>query len=99
MSLFTDRRKSDIPAGYFALQILNAWVLQDRYHDAVQNLSQADRFFLERYFSLRIRHNFKKILELRDGLKLGVMTIDEAVASAPRERDFAAEKLRSSGVT
>ena len=36
----------DFAAGYFKLQILNARVLQDRYHDAPQNISQADGFFL-----------------------------------------------------
>ena len=37
-------------------------------------------------------------MELRDGLKLGVMTIDEAVALAPSERYLTAGKLRSSRV-
>jgi hypothetical protein len=42
-------------------------------------------------------YNRKKIVELRDGLKLGVMTIDEALESAPREKYLTAGKLCSSG--
>jgi len=86
VSLIAHRSDSNIGAGYYDMQTLDAWVLRDRYHDAVQNISQADRFFLERFISLRRIYNGKKIVELRGSLKLGVMTIDEAVALAPKEK-------------
>jgi len=49
-------------------------------------LSTADRFFSEFYFSLRKRHNCRKVAELWDDLKHGKLTAEEAVALAPIEK-------------
>jgi hypothetical protein len=48
-------------------------------------LSPADRFFLEHFFLLRRIYNCRKVVELRDGLNQGVLTVEEAVALVPLE--------------
>jgi len=68
------------------MQALDTWVLRKKYPDALTKLSPADHFFLERFFLLRRTHNCRKVVELWDSLKGGVLTIEEAVASAPIER-------------
>ena len=84
---------SNIAAGYYTQQTSDVWALRDIYHDALQNLLEADRF-LERYSQLRNFFNYSEIVELRDGLKLGVMTIDEAVALAPRGKGILGRQSR-----
>ena len=93
MSLISHRSKSIIAAGYYTQQTSDVWALRDIYHDALQNFLEADRF-LERYSQLRNFFNYSEIVELRDGLKLGVMTIDEAVALAPRGKGILGRQSR-----
>lgn len=67
------------------MQALDMWALRRKYPDALTELSPADQFFLERFFLLRGTHNCRKVVELWDGLKGGVLTIEEAVASVAIE--------------
>ncbi|KAK2460483.1 hypothetical protein APHAL10511_007489 [Amanita phalloides] len=65
---------------------MNAWILRGKYPDALKELSPADKLFLDHYFSLRRPQNLRKVVELWDGLRKGVLTVDEAVASVPVEK-------------
>ena len=47
--------------------------------------SQATRFFLEHFFSLRRMNNRRKFTALWDGLSQGKLTVEEAAALVPIE--------------
>ena len=52
----------------------------------MKELSTADRFFSGHFFSLRKRHNCKKVVELWDAVNHGTLTAEEAVNLAPVEK-------------
>jgi len=65
---------------------LSVWILRDKRQDEFKELSLADRFFLEHYSSLRRLPNHRRVAELWEQLKRGVITISEALKAVPVER-------------
>jgi hypothetical protein len=67
---------------------MNAWILRNRYPNAMRMLSPADNFFFAHFSSLRRERNIKKVVELWDTVKRGDLTIDEANTLVPVERYY-----------
>jgi hypothetical protein len=86
ISIIGERVRSLVPVGYYELQAMNIWVLQEKYPNSMTELSTADRFFSEHFFSLRKRHNCRKVVELWDAVNHGTLTAEEAVDLAPVEK-------------
>jgi hypothetical protein len=92
ISIIGERVRSLVPVGYYALQAMNVWVLRKKYPNSMSELSPADRFFSEHFFSLRRLHNCRKVVELWDAVNNGTLTAEEAVDLAPVERPLKYER-------
>ena len=85
VSLIGQRVQSRIPAGYYESQALGMWILRKRYQKSMRVFASYSVLFGALFFPIRRTNNCRKVVALWDGLNLGILTVEEAVASVPIE--------------